>query len=122
MPCVNKVMEPHDKQMKLTAFFLGRNPVNRSDLSRHNSRKKGAVQTGRNPVNSHYLVHYLCTGKKHKAIKFYYISPTISTYKTDLTSYCISFNLIWLGGGKINRKEYDKVKIKYILFHSLFGP
>ncbi len=20
-PCVNKVMEPHDKQMKLTAFF-----------------------------------------------------------------------------------------------------
>ncbi len=32
MPCVNKVMEPHDKQMKLTALFLERNLVNRSDL------------------------------------------------------------------------------------------
>ncbi len=38
MPCVNKVMAPHDKQMKLSAFFLERNLVNWSDLTKHNRR------------------------------------------------------------------------------------
>ncbi len=39
MPCVNKVMEPHDKQIKLPAFFLKeRNLVNQSDLTKHNRR------------------------------------------------------------------------------------
>ncbi len=40
MPCVNKVMEPRDEQMKLTAAFLDRNLVNRSDLTKHNRRVK----------------------------------------------------------------------------------
>ncbi len=35
MPRVNKVMKPHDKQMKLTAVFLERNLVHRSDLTKH---------------------------------------------------------------------------------------
>ncbi len=45
MPCVNKVMEPHDKQMKLTAFFFERNLVNRSDLTEHNRRVKEECPT-----------------------------------------------------------------------------
>ncbi len=36
MPCVNKVMEPHDKQIKLTEFSC--KCLNRSDLNEHNRR------------------------------------------------------------------------------------
>ncbi len=36
-------MAPHDKQMKLSAFFLERNLVNWSDLTKHNRRVKVKV-------------------------------------------------------------------------------
>ncbi len=47
MPCVNKVMEPHDKQMKLAAFFPPeRKLVNQLDLTEHKSQDGHQVQSG----------------------------------------------------------------------------
>ncbi len=44
MPCVNDVMEAHDKQIKLTAFFLERKLVNPSDLTEHDRRVKSSCR------------------------------------------------------------------------------